>query len=157
MSSWRRFLSPSHYLSAILVRLAPVLRLHLAHTPLIWGDRKRLHLGARVHLVDAVINLRSGTISIGDDSFMGHGVMLLTGKHDMGLRGAARHDAVPDHGRDIHIGKGVWVASGAIVIGPCQIGDNTVIGAGAVVTGQIPADSLCTGATPPRLEPLREV
>lgn len=155
MSRWTRFFSPRHYASAALTRLAPLLRQHLAHTPLIWGDRTRLQLGERVHLVDAIINLRSGSVSIGDDSFMGHGVMLLTGKHNMGLRGAARQNAVPDQGRDILIGKGVWIASGAIVIGPCQIGDNSVIGAGAVVTGDIPADSLHTGAVPVRTEPLR--
>lgn len=142
---YRRFLSLGYYLDALFSRLAPRLRLHLAHTPLIWGDASRLSTGQNVHLVDAIINLRSGRVTIGDNSFLGHGVMLLTGKHDIMQQGLARHAAVPEEGRDIMIGQGVWIASGAIIVGPCEIGDNAVIGAGAVVTGHVDAGTICTG------------
>ncbi len=41
--------------------------------------------------------------------------------------------AFPSEGRDIVIGKGVWLASGCMVCGPCKIGDHAVIAEGAVI------------------------
>ncbi|MCZ8334414.1 MAG: acyltransferase [Rhodobacteraceae bacterium] len=139
---------------AALYRLARLLRPYLARTPLIWGDADRLTLGKEVHLVDAVVNLRSGRVTIGDHSFLGHGVMLLTGRHDYRATGPGRQAVVDETGNDIIIGKGVWIASGAIVIGPCSIGDNAVIGAGCVVSGTIPADTITTGSRPRATTPL---
>ena len=62
-------------------KFARMLQPYLSRTPVIWGDEKRLTLGDGVVLVNATLNLRSGKIKIGDYSFMGHGVMLLTGAH----------------------------------------------------------------------------
>ena len=72
-------------------------------------------------------------------------MVLLTGKHDMTIRGIGRHAAVPDAGHDIILRRGTWIASGAIVIGPCEIGEHAVVGAGAVVTGKVPAGTLYAG------------
>lgn len=130
---------------ALLYPIARALRPYLARTPLIWGDASRLSLGREVHLVDAIVNLRSGRVIIGDHSFFGHGVMLLTGKHDYQTTGHDRQAVVADQGNDIIIGTGVWIASGAIIIGPCKIGDNAVIGAGCIVTGTVPEGTITTG------------
>ena len=48
--------------------------------------------------------------------------------------GFLRREAELREGCDIEIGKGVWLASGCTVLGPCRIGDNAVIAAGAVLT-----------------------
>jgi acetyltransferase-like isoleucine patch superfamily enzyme len=45
----------------------------------------------------------------------------------------------------VMIGKGVWMAPGCIVIQGVDIGDNSVIGTGAVVNKDIPANSLAVG------------
>lgn len=139
------FMRPSAYLDRVLRLLAARLRKYTATTPMIWGDEASVQIGQNVHLVDVTINCRSGAVRIGDNAFFGHGVMLLTGMHQMTKRGAGRHAAVPDSGRDITIGKGAWIASGAIVIGPCQIGDDAVIGAGSVVSGAVEAGGLYAG------------
>ena len=123
--------------------IAKVLQPYLSRTPVVWGDPSRLITGEGVVLVNAVLNLRSGKIKIGDYSFMGHGVMLLTGLHDIRKTGIHRQTTVRDLGRDITIGSGVWIASGAIVIGPCEIGDNAVISSGCVITKSVPSDTLC--------------
>lgn len=150
MARLSRLLSPSAYLDKLLRAISPTLRRYIATTPMIWGDRQNVRLGKNVQMVDVIINCRSGHVDIGDDTFFGHGVMLLTGKHDLGKRGALRHSAVAQSGRDISIGKGVWIASGTIVIGPCQIGDDSVIGAGSVVTGKVEPGALYSG-NPARL------
>lgn len=114
--------------------------------PRIWGDPSRLKIGNGVHLNNATINTVSGNVIIDDDAFLGHQVNLLTGTHDYKVLGASRKTAVPDKGRDIRIGKGAWIASNATILGPCDIGDNAVIGAGSIVTGNIPANTLYVGA-----------
>lgn len=94
------------------------------------GPRSDVSLGQGVRLSNTLLNVASGTISIGDGSFCGHNVCLLTGNHP--LEGN-RQRVTPD-GHDIRIGKNVWLASNVTVIGPCVIGDDCVIAAGAVVT-----------------------
>ena len=49
------------------------------------------------------------------------------------------------HPKPIHIGKRVWIGSGAIVLPGVTIGDNSVIGAGSVVTKDIPDNVLAFG------------
>ena len=45
----------------------------------------------------------------------------------------------------VTIGNNVWICTGAIVLPGVTIGDNSVIGAGSVVTKDIPANSLAVG------------
>lgn len=105
----------------------------LMTTPTIWpGDWSKVSLGNNVHAVNALFNVSSGNISVGDDTFFGHNVSLITGTHNIESTGAERQ-LYPDSGRDIAIGKGVWIASNVAVLGPCSIGDNAIIAAGAVV------------------------
>jgi len=43
------------------------------------------------------------------------------------------------------IGNGVSIGAGAVIIGPIQIGDNSIIGANAVVTSDMPSQSIIAG------------
>ena len=45
----------------------------------------------------------------------------------------------------VHIGKCCWIGAGAIILPGVTIGDNTVIGAGSVVTKDIPANVVAVG------------
>ena len=92
------------------------------------------------------MNVMSGRIEIGDFSFAGHSVYLLTGTHDPSKRGRERYEFVPDGGRDIVIGRGVWLASNTTILGPCRIGDNAVVAAGSVVTKVVAANTIVAGA-----------
>jgi acetyltransferase-like isoleucine patch superfamily enzyme len=104
----------------------------------VFGDPARLHIHATAQVNDALFNTESGTISIGEHAFFGFGVQVLTGTHDVAARGADRQNAVPSYGHDIVIEDGAWVASGAILLGPCTIGQSAVVAAGAVVTADVP-------------------
>ena len=108
----------------------------------LWGDESRLTVKDNVHLNNAIINTVSGNVHIGDNSFLGHSVSLLTGTHVISKTGISRQSSVPSNGRDIIIGSGVWIASNVTVIGPCTIGDNSVISANSVVTGTIAEDTI---------------
>jgi acetyltransferase-like isoleucine patch superfamily enzyme len=112
---------------------------------------RRVFVGENVVLGDAVLNVVSGDIRIGDHSFLGHGVSLLTGTHDYRARRAQRQTSSPATGHDIVIGKGVWIASNVTVIGPCTIGDDAVVAAGAVVAmPEVPAATI-VGGVPARI------
>lgn len=120
------------------------LRVYVVH-----GDEKRVIVGKNVSLMNTIINTASGEVCVGDYTIFGHGCMLLTGRHEF-LNGKRKKlsgfvSEVPTVGSDITIGTGCWVASGVIIIGPCEIGDNCIIGAGSVVTGNIPDGSILHG------------
>jgi maltose O-acetyltransferase len=70
-------------------------------------------------------------VTIGDNTFFGHRVMILTGTHDYMKFGEERRDTIG--ARPVTIGNGVWIASGAIICPGVTIGDNAVVGAGSVV------------------------
>jgi acetyltransferase-like isoleucine patch superfamily enzyme len=113
--------------------------------PRVWGPPGRLDIAASAVVNDALLNTESGTITIAADAFFGHRVSVLTGTHDIALRGLERQRAVPPAGRDIHIGEGAWIGSGAIVLGPCRIGAHAVVAAGAVVTEDVAPETLVAG------------
>jgi acetyltransferase-like isoleucine patch superfamily enzyme len=116
----------------------------------VFGDPGRLRIDPTASVNDALFNTESGTISVGEYAFFGFRVLLLTGTHDIAARGAARRDAVPTQGWDIVIEPGAWVASGAIVLGPCTVGESAVVAAGAVVTADVPA-GVIVGGIPARV------
>jgi len=83
-------------------------------------------------------------ITIGDDSFFGHGVKLLTGSHDYLKFGNERQTTrTPE---PITIGKGVWIASFAVVLPGVTIGDHAVIGANSTVTKDVSAYTVVAGS-----------
>ena len=56
----------------------------------------------------------------------------------------------------IHIGRNCWLGSGVIVVPGVTIGDNTVIGAGSVVTKDIPANVVAVGSPCRVLRPISD-
>jgi acetyltransferase-like isoleucine patch superfamily enzyme len=120
----------------------------LHHT--VFGPPERLSIAGSAVVNDALFNTVSGSIVVEDDAFFGHGVCVLTGSHDVRARGADRKDAIPASGRDVRIGPGAWVASRAVVLGPCTVGADAVVAAGAVVSGDVPARTV-VGGVPARV------
>jgi acetyltransferase-like isoleucine patch superfamily enzyme len=87
-----------------------------------------------------LINTSGGFVDIGDYVFFGHDVLLLTGTHDFRETGSKRQEVYQATDRTIVIEKGVWIASRAVIIGPCRIGANAVIGCGCVIDFDVPQD-----------------
>jgi acetyltransferase-like isoleucine patch superfamily enzyme len=113
--------------------------------PLVYGDPERLHISASAVVNNALFNLSSGHITIGDYAFFGHNVSVLTGTHDWTKFGAERQAAVPKSGRDVVIEEGVWVSSNAILVAPCRIGAHAVVGVGALVLGDVEPYTVVAG------------
>jgi acetyltransferase-like isoleucine patch superfamily enzyme len=84
-------------------------------------------------------------ISIGRECIVADRAMLIDFDHKIDdverpirLQGIAK--------RDVRVGNNVWVGHGACVLRGVSVGDNSVIGANAVVTKDLPEDSICAGA-----------
>ena len=123
----------------------------------VWGDRSRLNVARSAHMMNALFNVSSGTISVGEHTFAGHNVSIITGAHDYNLRLQRRMRETPHDGRDIHIGAGVWIGSNAVILGPCRVGDHAVIAAGAVVTGDVEACTIVAGVPAKLIRRIDEV
>ena len=81
-----------------------------------------------------------GGIFIDDGALIGHGVVLATLNHDMDPEKRQQL-----HPAKIHIGKRVWIGANATVTAGVTIGDNSVVAAGAVVTKDVPANTVVGG------------
>ena len=128
------------FLSRILLR-------HYTHV----GPISRLHISSTAVVNNAVFNLYSGEICIGEYAFFGYNVCVLTGTHDYRLFGKSRQLAVPQSGRDITIEDGAWIGTNVTIIGPCIIGKHAVVAAGAVVTRDVPAFAIVAGVPATKL------
>ena len=96
------------------------------------------------------VNPYSGEILIGENVFSGHNVSMITGAHNYHLKNSERMQVEPKEGNDIVIEKGVWIGSNAVILGPCKIGEHSVIAAGAIVTKDIP-QNVIAGGIPARI------
>lgn len=93
-----------------------------------------------------------GRIHIGDFTFAGHNVSILTGTHQVESLLQQRMTDVPGEGRDVIVGRGVWLGSNSVILGPCTIGDHAVVAAGAVVApGTIVPPGAIVGGVPARI------
>ena len=81
-----------------------------------------------------------GGITIGDDTLIGHNVVLATLNHS--LSPEKRANTVP---APIRIGKKVWIGSNVTVLPGVTIGDGAVVAAGAVVTKDVPGNTVAAG------------
>jgi galactoside O-acetyltransferase len=115
--------------------------------------------GAHVHLGDGVYanyNLTlvdDGNIFIGAHTMIGPNVTLATAAHpiDPALRKKGMQ-----YNKDVVLGENVWLGAGVIVLPGVHIGENSVIGAGSVVTKDIPANVVALGSPCRVLRPIGE-
>ena len=128
------------------IKLSKILNKLNLLTYTIHGPEERLHISKRVSRANTLFNTRSGSIYIGVGVMFGHNCMVLTGYHDYTKPGETRERVTLENvNRDIIIEDGVWIASGVIIIGPCKIGKNSVIGSGSVIVKDIPPMTFAAG------------
>ena len=92
-------------------------------------------------------------VTIGARSMLGPNCQILTAGHpvhDVEMRRGGWENGAP-----VTIGEDVWLGGGVTVVGGVSIGDRAVIGAGAVVTRDVPADSIAVG-NPARVIRMRD-
>lgn len=119
------------------------------HLPVVINNPDRLRLGARVSINAFTHIWAGGGVTIGDDTLIASHVAITSLTHDAK---SERYGGTLVN-KPIVIGRNVWIGSHAVILPGVAIGDNAIVGAGAVVTRDVPAGVTVVGV-PAR--PLRE-
>ena len=98
------------------------------------GDNFFLNVGCKL--------MDSGKITIGNNVFIAPNVCIITEEHAMDVE--QRLQGL-EYTHPVTIGDNVWICAGAIVLPGVTIGEGSIIGAGSIVTKDIPANSLAVG------------
>jgi maltose O-acetyltransferase len=101
-----------------------------------------IRIGAGVFLNFNCVILDVVEVSIGDKTQIGPGVQILAADHP---RDPATRASGLEFGRPVRVGANVWIGGGAILLPGVTIGDDALIGAGAVVTRDVPAGATVVG------------
>ena len=106
-----------------------------------WGGR-HVHFGKNVYANFNLTLVDDTHIYVGDGTMFAPNVVVATAAHPIApeLREKALQYNLP-----VHIGKNCWIGSGALIMPGVTIGDNSVIGAGSVVTKDIPENVVAVG------------
>lgn len=101
-----------------------------------------LAIGERFYANTGCIVLDSAPVTIGDRALLGPAVQLLAATHPLEPELRARG---LEYAEPIALGDDVWLGGGAIVLPGVTIGDRAIVGAGSVVTRDVPADVVVAG------------
>ena len=106
-----------------------------------WGGH-HLHLGNNVYMNFNTTLVDDGHIYIGDKVMFGPNVTITTANHpiDPELRGRNLQ-----YNKDVWIDDNVWIGAGVIIMPGIHIGKNSVIGAGSIVTRDVPENVVAFG------------
>jgi maltose O-acetyltransferase len=100
-----------------------------------------IELGDRVFFNFNCIVLDVCRVAIGDYTMFGPGVQILTPMHPLNAELRRKQE----YGEPIEIGSDVWVGGGALILPGVRIGSRSVIGAGSIVTRDIPDGVFAAG------------
>ena len=103
---------------------------------------KHTHIGSNVYSNFNLTLIDDGDIYIGNYTMIAPNVTICTAAHP--IYPALREKGL-QYNKEVHIGRCVWIGAGVIILPGVKIGDNSVIGAGSVVTKDIPSDSVAYG------------
>lgn len=107
-----------------------------------WGG-SHVHMGSNIYANFNLTLVDDGHIYIGDWVKLGPNVTIVTAGHP--VLPELRKDPALQFNKDVHIEECVWIGAGVIVLPGVTIGKNSVIGAGSVVTRDIPENVVAVG------------
>ena len=112
---------------------------------------KNIHIGKHVFINMGCKFQDQGGIYIGDGSLIGHNVVLATLNHAKSPKDRSTMVPAP-----IHIGRNVWIGSNSTILPGVTIGDGAIVAAGAVVTKDVPENTIVGGVPAQVIRPLNE-
>lgn len=106
-----------------------------------------IHAGDRIEINFDCVFLDVCEIRFGDNCLVGPGVHIYTATHPVSVGDRERG---VEFGKPVRIGHNVWLGGRSVVLPGVTIGDGSIIGAGAVVTKDVP-DSVIVAGNPARI------
>jgi maltose O-acetyltransferase len=129
--------------TAVLRRLLGSLgRGSIIEPPFFCTYGRNTHLGDDVFLNAMCAVIDNNEVRLGNHVMVGPLVQIYTAAHPLDVEARNRGDEIA---RPIVIEDNVWIGGGAILLPGVQVGRNAVIGAGAVVTRGVPANTVVAG------------
>jgi maltose O-acetyltransferase len=105
-----------------------------------YGFNIRLGAGAFLNFNCVVLDVVE--VTIGDRTQIGPAVQIYAADHP---RDPKQRLSGVEFGRPVHIGRNVWIGGGALILPGIRIGDDAIIGAGSLVTKDVPAGATVRG------------
>ena len=118
-------------------------------TPLYINYGKHTKIGKNVFINFDCVFLDLGGITIEDNVLIAPKVSLLSEGHPISPN--ERQSLVPGH---IHIRKNAWIGAGATILPGVTVGENAVVAAGAVVSKDVPANTVVGGIPAKIIKPI---
>ena len=107
---------------------------------------KNISLGAHSLINMNCTLLDTGKIEIGDNTLLAPDVKIYTAVHPIEIKDRfLQNGSLCTYTKSVKIGNNVWIGGNTTILPGVEIGDNTVIGAGSVVTKSIPANVVAYG------------
>jgi len=103
---------------------------------------KNIFVGKNFYANHNLVILDGATVTFGDNVFIAPGVGIHTAGHPID---AERRNKGLEFALPVTVGSNVWIGAAVTILPGVTIGDNTVIGAGSVVTRNIPANVVAVG------------
>jgi len=167
---WRRFLTPTGYRIRLggMVFLARQVRIQIGRRarlelgPWVWigrGTKIRCHegevrIGAKTVIGEDCTISAYQHVSIGEQCIIADRVMMIDFDHAVTeVERPIRVQGI--YKRDVRVGNNVWIGYGAQILRGVSVGDNSIIGATAVVSKDVPANAVVAGV-PARIIRMRE-
>ena len=107
-------------------------------SPITGVNLGKVKIGNNVVVMNGSLMMASGGITIDDNTMLAANVQLISNNHDLDNRAVIT--CLP-----IHIKKNCWIGAGATILRGITIGENSVVGAGSVVTKDVPDNTVVAG------------
>lgn len=105
-----------------------------------WGCN--VHIGEGFYANFHLTLVDDADIYFGDHVMVAPNVTVATAAHPIAPE---LREKLIQYNLPVHVGNRVWIGAGAVILPGVTIGDNSVIGAGSIVTRDIPADVVAVG------------
>jgi len=112
-------------------------------------EKARANLSMGKHcFINSLVHIdTTAPVTIGMSVSLAHHVLIITANHDIGRSDFRAGSLNP---KPVTIGRGAWIAAGAIILPGVTIGEGAIVGAGSVVTRDVPPNTIVAGV-PARL------
>ncbi len=107
-------------------------------TPITVVRSHEVKIGNRVIIMPGCLMMSAGGITIDDDAQIAANVQLISNNHDLENRMIITC-------KPVHICRRAWIGAGSTILPGVTVGENSVVGAGSVVTKDVPPDTIVAG------------
>lgn len=114
---------------------------------------KYIHVGSHVFTNYNLTILDICQVTIGDRTLIGPNVSIYAAGHPIAPEDRATNW---EYGAEVHIGKDVWIGGSSVILAGVTIGDGAVVGAGSVVTRDVPPNTIVVGNPARVLRPITQ-